>query len=106
MAMRGTARRAKSPFALDAGSFGWDRATVATLRHSTLPWLETVEATPLEKLRDLGARDRLSLVGQFAAHQASLQFAGVRDGHFDPGQWAVHRKRGTDVRLVRTSAKI
>ncbi|MDQ6801927.1 MAG: sigma 54-interacting transcriptional regulator [Acidobacteriota bacterium] len=106
--MRGTARRA---IRVDVQKFGWDRSAVVTLRHSTLPWYDefvpeiALDATPLSGLKDLGTRDRLSLTGQFAAHQAFLQFAGVRDAAFDPAEWAVVRKRSTDCRLVRIAAR-
>ena len=108
MAMRGTARRA---IRVDVLKFGWDRSAVVTLRHSTLPWYDEfapeigLDATPLAALKDLGSRDRLSLTGQFAAHQAFLQFAGVRDAEFDPTEWAVVQKRSTDCRLVRIAAR-
>jgi len=108
MTMRGHARRA---FRVDVQGFGWDRAAVATLRHSTLPWHEEfapvvcLDATPLSALDDLGSRDRLSLTGQYAAHLSFLQFAGIRDADFDPGAWVVARKRGVDCRLVRISAR-
>jgi DNA-binding NtrC family response regulator len=105
MSMRGQPRRARARLTLDLRAFGWDRATVATLRHSTLPWQEDVDAAPLTGCADLGARDKLSLVAQFSAHQALLQFAGVPEGDCDPAEWAVVRKRGTDCRLVRTSAR-
>ena len=91
-------------------AFGWDRAAIATLRHSTLPWVDgvapewTIEATPLPAAT-LGARDRLSLVAQFAAHQALLQFAGIVDGELDAAEWAVAKKRGHDCRLIRIAAK-
>ncbi|HEX8410462.1 MAG TPA: sigma 54-interacting transcriptional regulator [Thermoanaerobaculia bacterium] len=88
-----------------AESFGWDRALLATLRHSSLPWDEPLAATPLTALRTLGARDRLSLLGQLAAHQALLQFAGLADGELDPAEWCVVQKRGSDVRLVRVAAR-
>jgi DNA-binding NtrC family response regulator/tetratricopeptide (TPR) repeat protein len=84
---------------------------VAVLRHSTLPWIDSfggevaVAAVPLQGLRDLGGRDRLSLVAQFAAHQAFLQFAGIADSECDPAEWAVVQKRGSDVRLVRIAAR-
>src|SRR5436190_19154849 len=100
MSMRGNARRA---IAVDVAAFGWDRAIVPLLRHSTLPWGETLGAAPLTK--DLGARDSLSLAGQFAAHIAFLQFAGIGDAAFDPNEWAVVRKRGNDCRLVRIAAR-
>ena len=102
MNMRGSTRRA---IVVDLPNFGWDRAIVSVLRHSTLPWHEHVDATPLTALKDLGTRDRLSLLGQFAAHVAFLQFAGVSDGEFDPAEWAAVRKRGSDCRLVRISAR-
>jgi len=109
--MRGTARRARSLIAMDLRLFGWDRAIIATLRHSTLPWLDdagpaiSIEATPLADAGELGARDRFSLVAQFAAHQALLQFAGLADAEHDPAEWAVVRKRGHDCRLVRIAAR-
>jgi DNA-binding NtrC family response regulator len=109
MAMRGSARRA---ITVDVRQFGWDRAVVATLRHSTLPWYEEIapeialDATPLGALKELGSRDRLSLVGQFAAHRAFLQFAGIADGDFQPAEWSVVQKRGMDCRLVRVAARV
>src|SRR5881628_420463 len=102
MPMRGRPSRAHPPATVDLRHFGWDRALVATLRHPTLPWHDgfavtlALDATPLGRCDDLGARDRLSLVAQFAAHQAFLQFAGVGDGECDPAEWAVARKRGSD----------
>jgi DNA-binding NtrC family response regulator len=108
MTMRGSARRA---IVLDVRQFGWDRAAVSALRHSTLPWHDRfaaeiqIDATPLRALKEVGSRDRLSLVGQFAAHLAFLQFAGVRDGAFDADEWVVARKRATDCRLLRVSAR-
>src|SRR5260370_23306335 len=108
MTMRGTARRA---IRVDVQKFGWDRSAVVTLRHSTLPWCEefapevALDATPFSGLKDLGTRDRLSLTGQFAAHQAFLQFAGVRDTEFEPSAWVAVRKRPTDCRRVRIAAR-
>src|SRR3954453_22085528 len=110
MSMRRTAR-SRGPLEASLRTFGWERAATATLRHSTLPWLDgfapevTVDAVPLRELRELGGRDRLSLVAQFAAHQALLQFAGLPDGECDPHEWAVVQKRGCDVRLVRLAAR-
>ncbi|HMC20828.1 MAG TPA: hypothetical protein VKL19_03180, partial [Thermoanaerobaculia bacterium] len=107
MTMRGSTRRA---IVLDVRQFGWDRAAIAALRHSTLPWDDPfaaevqIEATPLRGLKEVGSRDRLSLLGQFAAHLAFLQFAGVRDGAFDADEWVVARKRATDCRLLRIAA--
>src|SRR5436190_22667865 len=103
MPMRGRTGRAR-PTPIDLKQFDWDRALVATLRHSTLPWHETLDATPLDR-RNLGPRDRLSLVAQFAAHEAFLQFAGVADAECDPAEWAVLQKRGSDFRLVRVGAR-
>ncbi len=102
MRMRGTAERNAS---LTARSFGWDFAVLATLRHSTLLWTESLSATPLADIKQLGTRDRLSLLGQLAAHEALLQFAGLADGDLDPGDWSVVQKRGSDVRLVRVAAR-
>jgi two-component system response regulator AtoC len=111
MSMRGTLRRVRSALAVDLRLFGWDRAFIATLRHSTLPWIDgfapeiSIDATPLAEAGDPGARDRLSLVAQFAAHQALLQFAGFSDAEYDPAEWAVMRKRGNDCRLLRVAAR-
>ena len=109
--MRGTIRRARPAIAVDLRAFGWDRAFIATLRHSTLPWFDgfaaeiSLDATPMADAGELGARDRLSLVAQFAAHQALLQFAGFSDADYDPAEWAVVRKRANDCRLVRIAAR-
>ncbi len=84
--------------------FRWDRALIATLRHSTLPWNEEVAAKPLAGAQ-LGNRDRLSLLAQFAAHEAMLQFAGIADGELDAAEWMVVQKRGADARLVRVGAR-
>jgi two-component system, NtrC family, response regulator AtoC len=105
MTMRGGSRRHRDALVVDVRAFGWDRALLATLRHCSLPFGETVAATPLAELRDTGTRDRLSLLAQFAAHQALLQFAGVADGELDPAEWAVVQKRGSDVRLIRVAAR-
>ena len=102
MKMRGGGRRESC---LDARAFGWDAALVATLRHASLPWTEPLPLTPLADSSKAGARDRLSLLAQFAAHQALLQFAGIADGDFDPAEWAVVQKRGADVRLIRVAAR-
>jgi len=109
--MRGTARRTRSAITIDLREFGWDRALIATMRHSTLPWLDgcvpvvSLDATPLAEVAEFGPRDRLSLVAQFSAHQALLHFAGFSDAELDPAEWAVVRKRGNDCRLVRTAAR-
>jgi hypothetical protein len=104
MSMRGSPRVSRGA-TVDARRFGWDRALVATLRHSSMPWDEPLPGIALTDVRVFGARDRLSLLGQFAAHQALLQFAGVADGELDPSEWAVVQKRGSDVRLLRVSAR-
>ncbi|MDQ3282769.1 MAG: hypothetical protein M3Q69_15305, partial [Acidobacteriota bacterium] len=103
--MRGTPRRAGAAVAVHARAFGWERALVATLRHASMPFGESLAAKPLAELRELGTRDRLSLVAQFAAHQALLQFAGIADGELDLAEWAVVQKRGSDVRLIRVAAR-
>src|SRR5262245_31556439 len=105
MPMRGGSRRARPQASAELRQFGWDRALLATLRHPTLPFGESVDSTPLSDCHDLGARDKLSLVAQFAAHEAFLQFAGVGDAECDPREWAVVRKRGRDCRLVRVAAR-
>ena len=104
--MRGVPRRGSDSAGVSLRNFAWPAAAVATLRHSTLPF-PTLSAphTPLAELRNLGARDRLSLVGQFAAHIALLQFAGIADGDFDLSEWVVVRKRGADCRLLRAGAR-
>ena len=105
MVMRRGSRRARGATVVSPSAFGWDAALLATLRHSTLPWDETLVAVPLAEVSDLGGRDRLSLLAQFAAHQALLHFAGISDGDVDRSEWAVVLKRGTDVRLIRTAAR-
>ncbi len=105
MTMRGGSRRRSDALVVDVRAFAWDRALTATLRHCSLPFGEAVPATPLAELREIGTRDRLSLLAQFAAHQALLQFAGVADGELERAEWAVVRKRGSDVRLVRVGAR-
>lgn len=108
MSLRGAARADK--IAVSLSDFGWGAERIALLDHSTLPWYggfgETMElaATPLTALTSLGGRDALSLVGQYAAHVAYLQFAGIAEHEFDASDWAVVRKRGADVRLVRIRA--
>jgi hypothetical protein len=60
MSMRGNARRA---VVVSVPDFGWDRAAISVLRHSTLPWHDGfareihLDAMPLAALKDLGARD-------------------------------------------------
>jgi DNA-binding NtrC family response regulator len=105
MNMRGGSRRARPAAALSARAFAWDHALLATLEHCSLPWREELTATPLAQVKALGSRDRLSLIAQFAAHQALLQFAGIADGDFDATEWSVVQKRGSDVRLVRVAAR-
>ncbi len=111
MPMRGGSRRAADAISISPRAFEWDRCAIATLRHSTLPWSGVVapdvsiRATLLTGTGQLGRRDRLSLLAQFAAHQGLLRFAGVADGEFDPGEWAVIQKRGADCRLLRVSAR-
>ncbi|HEY2094495.1 MAG TPA: sigma 54-interacting transcriptional regulator [Thermoanaerobaculia bacterium] len=89
---------------MSARDFRWDPALIATLRHSTLAWNESIAAEPVASAQ-LGSRDRLSLLSQFAAHQALLQFAGIADGELDAAEWVVVQKRGCDARLVRIAAR-
>src|SRR5205823_1932129 len=102
MATRSAVRGARTY--LEPGVFGWGMGVAAVLRHSSLPWREALDAVPLAALPPVGGRDRLSLVAQFAAHQALLQFAGVSDGACDAAEWAVVQRRGVDARLVRLTA--
>jgi len=81
MVMRGGSRRAGSGLAIAVRHFEWSTTQTATLRHSTLPWFDgfadsiSLPASHLGDARELGKRDRLSLVGQFAAHhQCYLAF--------------------------------
>src|SRR5437763_8924001 len=110
MNMRSGGRRGRDAREVSVRAFAWERALVATLRHPTLPWHDgfapsmMLAATPLGELRELGTRDRLSLLAQFAAHEALLQFAGIADGELDPAEWCVVQKRGSDCRLVRVGA--
>ncbi len=111
--MRGASRRTGELMLVSPGdSFAWGTVTIATLRHCSLPWYDasgppiSLRATPLGDAGELGTRDRLSLLAQFAAHQAFLQFAGIADADLDIAEWAVIRKRGTDCRLVRIAARV
>ena len=107
--MRGATRRGSDPQRVPLRAFGWDAAHIATLRHCSLPWYDDfraeveVSGSPLASMRDCGARDRLSVLAQFAAHQAFRQAGGVADGEFRESDWIVVRKRGADCRLVRIS---
>src|SRR5512138_2427507 len=109
--MRGTSRRAGDPVDVSLQSFDWPHATIATLRHPTLPWYDafaprlSIAASPLSDLKNAGARDRLSLLGQFAAHAGLLQFAGIADAEFSADEWVVLRRRGSDCRLIRIAAR-
>jgi DNA-binding NtrC family response regulator/tetratricopeptide (TPR) repeat protein len=97
------ARRSRNTVVVSPRAFAWDRALLATLRHSTLPFNAELDVEPLTGA-NLGARERLSLVAQFAAHQALLQFASIADGELAADEWRVIRKRGNDCRLVRIAA--
>jgi two-component system response regulator AtoC len=111
MPTRSGSRRARAELEVQLRDFGWDRAVVATAHHSSLPWHDafaprvSIEAVPLAELTSIGDRDRLSLVAQFAAHQAFLQFAGIADGECDPSEWVVAQRRGSDPRLIRIAAR-
>jgi DNA-binding NtrC family response regulator len=103
--MRSSVRRPRDASVISARAFAWDRAVLAALQHVSLPWGESLALTALTDVRDCGTRDRLSLLAQFAAHQAFLHFAGIGDGDLDAAEWAVVQKRGSDVRLVRVAAR-
>jgi len=105
MSMRSSGRRGREATSVLLRAFAWDRAVLTTLQHTTLPWGESLVFTPLAEVQEHGARDRLSLLAQFAAHQAFLYFAGIADGEVDPAEWAVVQKRGSDVRLVRVASR-
>src|SRR4051794_15828886 len=98
------ARRSRNAVVVSPRAFAWERALVATLRHSTLAFDAELELEPLNEW-NLGGRERLSLVAQFSAHEALLQFAGIADGEFSVDEWRVLRKRGSDCRLVRIAAR-
>jgi DNA-binding NtrC family response regulator len=97
------ARRPKNIIAVSPCAFAWDRAQLAVLRHSTLAFGCELDVVPLSA--SFGMRERLSLVAQFAAHQALLRFGGIADTDFAADEWRVVRKRGSDCRLVRVGAK-
>ena len=103
MSMRRGSRRGREATRVSSSAFDWDRALLATIRHSTLPWDESFAASPLTA--GFGARDRRSLLAQFAAHQALLHFAGIADGEVEAAEWVVVQRRGCDLRLVRTAAR-
>ena len=110
--MRGASRRTSELLLVSpVDSFAWSPSLIATLRHCSLPWYDaagppiSIAATPITTLSEVGTRDQLSLVAQFAAHQAFLQFVGIADGDFDRAEWAVVRKRGHDCRLIRIAAR-
>ncbi len=103
-------QRVRDAWTVSSSGFLWEPAVIATLRHSTLPWYDSafgapLEAIPLAELTQGGERERLSLVAQFASHCALMQFAGVPAGEFDPAEWAVIRRRGSDARLIRIAAR-
>ncbi|MGA7615910.1 MAG: sigma 54-interacting transcriptional regulator [Thermoanaerobaculia bacterium] len=108
MAMRQpSGRNKRAATRISIREFGWSPWTIASLRHPTLPWFESrqceieIEGTPLSELRRFPARDALSLLGQYTAHQSFLRFASIDDGSFDPVEWMVVHRRGQDCRLVR-----
>ncbi|HVT45908.1 MAG TPA: sigma 54-interacting transcriptional regulator [Thermoanaerobaculia bacterium] len=107
MAMRRGNARKRSLARVALAEFGWEPAVIAALRHSTLPWTDEqqteieLEATPLESAGSIGRRDAFSLLGQYAAHLAFLRQLALDDAHFDPSEWGIGLKRGTDCRLVR-----
>ena len=105
MALRRSSRA--EPISIRLRQSGWPDEGLACLDHSSLPWHEgfapeiEIEAIPLSKLADVGGRDALSIVGQYAAHLAFLQFAGIDDHLLELDHWCVVQKRATDIRLVR-----
>jgi DNA-binding NtrC family response regulator len=108
---RAHARSRQAPLTVACAEFGWDGAAIASLRHASLPWFAEsgpsvrLEAVPLGECAGRGTRDRLSLLGQFAAHQAFLKFAGIAEERFRAEEWAAVFRRGEDCRLVRLSAR-
>ncbi|HSN67865.1 MAG TPA: sigma 54-interacting transcriptional regulator, partial [Thermoanaerobaculia bacterium] len=94
---------------VDLVASGWRAEEVAVLRHPSLPWGERpgrafeVDAEPLARSIAWGERDRLSVLGQLAAHLAFVRAAGLPWGRFDAGEWRVTRKRSDDARLVRVT---
>jgi DNA-binding NtrC family response regulator len=112
MSMRRPHVRPKHPAVqVSLTEFGWDPAVIATLRHCTLPWCEDagetlrIEGTPFTECATRGTRDRLSILGQYAAHLAFLKFAGIADSSFRPEDWMVVFRRNEDCRLVRVRAQ-
>jgi transcriptional regulator with GAF, ATPase, and Fis domain len=111
MAMREGSPRSKRAIRVDLADFAWDPFALATLRHPSLPWYDQfatavdVTAIPLSEVDRAAERSLLSLVGQFAAHQALLRFAALEDGGFSADEWAVIVRRGVDCRLVRLRAE-
>src|SRR5688500_8837708 len=90
----------------DSSTRGWGPAEAASFSHSTLPWnadssSARMPLTPLAAVAGLGKRDRLSILGQIAAHLAFLRFARTSWGVFDASEWAVGKRRGGEVRAVR-----
>src|SRR2546423_596667 len=102
MTMRGVSRRTSGVVEVSLRDFAWPLTQIATLRHCTLPWCES--SSRAIALGQFGARDRLSLLAQFAAHQSFLQFAGISDADVDASEWTVEQKRGSDCRLIRVAA--
>jgi hypothetical protein len=90
---------------------GWMPAEVALLRHSTLPWVERAArgsepgGEALERAATWGERDRLSLLGQVAAHLAFVRAAGISWGRFAAEEWSASRRRSDDARLIRLSIR-
>ncbi len=105
---RSSARPDRAPQRVSLAGFGWDPATLATSVHPSFPWYDRfdeeieIRAAGLEERR-WGGRDALSILGQYAAHLAFLRFAGIEDCRFDPQQWSVITRRGSDCRLIRLS---
>ena len=97
----------RDPIGVAAERFGWSLARLACSVHHSFAWNGSAvdPKTCVALDRTWGERHRLSLLAQFAAHQAFLAFAGLQDGDFDPAEWTVVKTRGSDVRLLRVAAR-
>ena len=90
---------------------GWRAEEVAVLWHASLPWVERAvrgsdpATEPLESAASWGERDRLSLLGQVAAHLAFVRAAGISWGRFAAEEWSASRKRSDDARLLRLALR-
>ncbi|HVR42908.1 MAG TPA: sigma 54-interacting transcriptional regulator, partial [Thermoanaerobaculia bacterium] len=94
-------------YRIELDACGFAAAEMAALDHASLPWWGVasraveIAGSPLESAREMGERDRHSLLAQLAAHLAMLRFAAVGWGSFAAAEWVVVRKRREEGRLVR-----